>query len=138
MTPPNEKPVAPVLVERWKGLLDGGYYTTPEQRDLWQKTVAALESLARERDDRLAQLVAVEMGYKEQQADLTAARADADALAGDGASLKCLQWVRDNCKLVYWPSDGSYPIEHNPHAGKNQWDAIMAAAQHVARTNRKP
>lgn len=36
-----------------------------------------------------------------------------------------LQWLSDNCRMIYFPTDGSYPLEHQPHVGKFQFDAIM-------------
>lgn len=35
-----------------------------------------------------------------------------------------LEWLWANCKIVYWPPDGRYPIEHAPHARKYSRDAI--------------
>ncbi len=40
--------------------------------------------------------------------------------------------IRGNCRVVLYVNDGQgdggkYPIEHNPHAGKDQWDNIVAA-----------
>lgn len=38
-----------------------------------------------------------------------------------------LSWLKASCRVVYYPKDGSYPIEHAPGAGKDQWDAILTA-----------
>ena len=35
-----------------------------------------------------------------------------------------LEWLWANCKIVYWPKDDSYPIEHSPHVGKYSRDSI--------------
>jgi hypothetical protein len=37
-----------------------------------------------------------------------------------------LEWLWANCKVVYWPKDDRYPIEHNPHAKKYSRDMIEA------------
>lgn len=37
-----------------------------------------------------------------------------------------LEWLWANCKIVYWPKDDRYPIEHNPHARKYSRDTIEA------------
>ena len=37
-----------------------------------------------------------------------------------------VEWLWANCKIVYWPNDDSYPIEHNPHAKKYSRDMIEA------------
>lgn len=29
------------------------------------------------------------------------------------------EWIWGNCKVVYFAANGAYPIEHNPHAGKD-------------------
>lgn len=39
-----------------------------------------------------------------------------------------LDWLRKNCRIVFYPPDGRYPIEHAPGAKKDQWDAIMVEA----------
>lgn len=43
----------------------------------------------------------------------------------DGERLK---WARKNCRVVFCPPDGAYPIEHAPHAGKDMWEALATAA----------
>lgn len=30
-----------------------------------------------------------------------------------------LEWVWNNCKIVFFPEGGAYPIEHNPNADKD-------------------
>lgn len=35
-----------------------------------------------------------------------------------------LEWLWANCRIIYWPKDGSYPIEHNPNALKYGRDII--------------
>lgn len=37
-----------------------------------------------------------------------------------------LEWLWANCKIVYWPKDDRYPIEHNPHSKKYSRDMIEA------------
>lgn len=37
-----------------------------------------------------------------------------------------LEWLWANCRIVYWPSDNRYPIEHAPHAHKYARDTIEA------------
>lgn len=32
-----------------------------------------------------------------------------------------------NCRVVFYPKDGSYPLEHSPHANKDMKDAILSA-----------
>lgn len=39
------------------------------------------------------------------------------------------RWLWENCKIVFYPSDGAYPIEHNPHAGKDSKQLIGAEMQ---------
>jgi hypothetical protein len=39
-----------------------------------------------------------------------------------------LDFLRGHCRIVYYPEDGSYPIEHAPHAGKDGFDDILKAA----------
>ena len=34
--------------------------------------------------------------------------------------------VKANCKIVYWPKDGSYPIEHTMAANKDCYEMILA------------
>ncbi len=49
------------------------------------------------------------------------------ALAGArGSASAQLEWLWANCKVVYWPKDDRYPIEHNPHAKKYSRDMIEA------------
>lgn len=40
--------------------------------------------------------------------------------------LRELEWLWAACKIVYWPNDNGYPIEHNPYAGKYSRDSIEA------------
>ncbi len=35
--------------------------------------------------------------------------------------------LRENCRIVFYPPNNGYPIEHAPHAKKDQWDAIISA-----------
>lgn len=30
-----------------------------------------------------------------------------------------IEWLWGNCKIIYHPPSGEYPIEHNPHASKD-------------------
>jgi len=39
-----------------------------------------------------------------------------------------LEWARTNCRVVYCPPDGAYPIEHAPHAKKDAWHSLAVAA----------
>lgn len=34
--------------------------------------------------------------------------------------------VKANCKIVYWPKDGNYPIEHTMAANKDCYEMILA------------
>lgn len=36
-----------------------------------------------------------------------------------------LHWLRNHCRIIYFPADNAYPIEHAPNAGKDQWDELM-------------
>lgn len=38
-----------------------------------------------------------------------------------------LDSVFDNRRVVFFPANGEYPIEHNPHANKNNKQEILAA-----------
>jgi hypothetical protein len=42
--------------------------------------------------------------------------------------MKRLNWARSNCRIVYLPPGEAYPVEHAPHAGKDGWHALAAAA----------
>lgn len=42
--------------------------------------------------------------------------------------LRRLEWARKNCRVVFYPSDGAYPIEHAPFARKDMWEALCVAA----------
>lgn len=37
-----------------------------------------------------------------------------------------LEWLWANCKIVAWPGGDDYPIEHNPHALKDNRALIEA------------
>jgi hypothetical protein len=37
-----------------------------------------------------------------------------------------LNFIRAHCRVVFYPSDGRYPIEHTMAARKDQFDAIIA------------
>lgn len=50
------------------------------------------------------------------------------------AARKQVEQLRDNCKIIYFPTDGSYPVEHNPHAKKLQFDTILALLSATAPT----
>jgi hypothetical protein len=41
-----------------------------------------------------------------------------------GSASAQLEWLWANCNIVYWPEDGSYPIEHNPHTSKYMREII--------------
>jgi hypothetical protein len=76
--------------------------------------------------------------YPSKISDIQAIIADAlqaqhaeDVAAGEKVASK-LNWLIANCKIVYWPGNGAYPIEHNPHANKDGmvWlDAAISATQ---------
>lgn len=40
-----------------------------------------------------------------------------------------LKWIADNCKVVYFPTDNTYPIEHNRLARKEMWEHLRNVAQ---------
>ena len=35
-----------------------------------------------------------------------------------------LEWLWSNCRIVYFPGHGQYPIEHRPFANKDSRDII--------------
>ena len=37
-----------------------------------------------------------------------------------------LDWIWENCKIVYHPGNGDYPLEHQPHAKKYMQKLIEA------------
>lgn len=57
--------------------------------------------------------------------------AHAERRVGHGAEKLCRQleeelaFIRRCCRVVYYPPDGSCPIEHAPGAGKDQLDEIL-------------
>jgi len=53
---------------------------------------------------------------------------------GAGQAAERLAWARKNCRVVYFPPDGSYPIEHAPHAGKDMWEALCVHADAAHQT----
>jgi hypothetical protein len=42
-----------------------------------------------------------------------------------------LQWIRQNCKVIYWSSPEAYPIEHSLNCNKDMWREIDAARKQV-------
>ncbi len=38
-----------------------------------------------------------------------------------------IESIRSKCKIVYFPSNNEYPIEHAPLANKDNFDAIIEA-----------
>ena len=40
-----------------------------------------------------------------------------------------LKWIWENCSVVFYPNDGSYPVEHNKKAGKNNKNLIESYMQ---------
>jgi len=57
-----------------------------------------------------------------------------DRLADAVKDTEMLQFIRDHCKVIYWPHDSNYPFEHNLSAGKDMWSFIRDAA--IAQTER--
>lgn len=47
-------------------------------------------------------------------------------LAEHVKAVRELEWIWASCKVVYWPRDGGYPIEHNTRAKKYSRDQIEA------------
>ncbi len=39
---------------------------------------------------------------------------------------KELEWLYSHCKIVCWPKDGSYPIEHNLAVQKDSRELLLA------------
>lgn len=60
-----------------------------------------------------------------QLVDDAAARIVADAQEKERLRAE-LASVKANCKIVYWPKDGSYPIEHTMAANKDCYEMILA------------
>jgi hypothetical protein len=50
----------------------------------------------------------------------------ASALAHARELERELNWLRSTCRIVYYPPDDRYPIEHTAAARKDQFDAIIA------------
>lgn len=49
----------------------------------------------------------------------------------ENIALTCtLEAIKRRCKVIFFPISKSgafaYPIEHNPHANKDNWDTILA------------
>lgn len=98
----------------------------PQNWAEYERLVGGVENLVvlMQRDDLLSGLA-----YQECQAAYHSARANLDAFVlralEDAARLR---WVRDHCRVIYYPEMvGEYPIEHNGHA-KDQWAALMHRA----------
>jgi hypothetical protein len=47
--------------------------------------------------------------------------------AQEAEAERLLRMIRANCRVIYYPPDGMYPLEHAPHARKDMWDAIIYA-----------
>lgn len=45
----------------------------------------------------------------------------------DDERVRELNQVFDNCRVIFFPKNGEYPIEHNPHANKISKDEILKA-----------
>lgn len=45
----------------------------------------------------------------------------------DDERVRALNQVFDNCRVIFFPKNGEYPIEHNPHANKISKDEILKA-----------
>ena len=55
-------------------------------------------------------------------AQLAEAVRKAEAMEREGLRL---EWVHDNCRVVYYPPDGGYPYEHAPGANKIELPEII-------------
>jgi len=66
--------------------------------------------------------------YDEACRDATASPADREnaLLAEHFRAVREIEWLWATCKIVYWPRDDRYPIEHNPHARKYSRELIEA------------
>lgn len=42
------------------------------------------------------------------------------------AANRRLDAIRNRCRVVCFPANGSYPIEHNPIANKDSWEMLLA------------
>lgn len=40
-----------------------------------------------------------------------------------------LEWISKNCKVVYFPNDSTYPIEHDALARKDMWEHLRNVAK---------
>lgn len=52
----------------------------------------------------------------------------------DAASL--LRFLKARCRIIYYPPNNEYPIEHAPLARKDQWGALVAAWKKENETGR--
>lgn len=49
-----------------------------------------------------------------------------------------LEWLWANCKIVYWPRNDGYPIEHNPYAKKYARNLIEQEMECESPPSKKP
>ena len=72
------------------------------------------------------ELLSEEEARKIVEATRRSIRAAAERAAGEDAR-RLLDAIRKHCKVIYFGADWrEYPIEHNPFAQKDMWDAIVA------------
>lgn len=67
-------------------------------------------------------MTATHYGSDAQDVDAASIRMVLDELAHNKENLA---FIKRCCRVVYYPPDGSYPIEHAPGAGKDQFDEIL-------------
>lgn len=70
------------------------------------------------------------VGVDEEFADVIIRAVNAEEAHRKDA--KTLAFIRDYCKVVYFPQDGSYPVEHYIAAAKGCFDMLEAIASEKA------
>jgi len=115
------------VVPELRGIAEYFNNRSPEYQNVVLAAAARIVSDAQEKERLRAELkIANESGrqlgrlYAEEKADRKAAEARCAALRAELARVKA------NCKIVYWPKDGSYPIEHTMAANKDCYEMILA------------
>lgn len=86
------------------------------------------QTLSAERGADSQQRMVRHRSYDEACRDATATPAEREnaLLAEHVRAVRQIEWLWAACKIVYWPKDDRYPIEHNPHARKYSRDMIEA------------
>jgi hypothetical protein len=64
---------------------------------------------------------------REQESEADMWRRIAERTSDNHAITRALlDWIWANCSVLHWPKDNSYPLEHQPLAGKDMRDYIEA------------